>query len=98
METQELPNGKTLYAYWVCVDCYFAHHGLGDDDPTYVPDREPLGIMPDNARVSDWTYDPDDVEHYTDEMGTGILEFSWASCDGCGSTLGGSRHRLASDR
>lgn len=25
----------------------------------------------------------------------GIDEFSWRSCDGCGSTLGGARYRLA---
>jgi ribosomal protein L37AE/L43A len=25
----------------------------------------------------------------------GITEFSWSSCDGCGSHLGGSRHRLS---
>jgi ribosomal protein L37AE/L43A len=26
---------------------------------------------------------------------TGIEDFSWRRCDGCGSTLGGSRYRLA---
>lgn len=53
--------------------------------PENVADREPLRLL-DGYDL----YDNTDAE--TDE---GIDTFSWSSCDGCGSTLGGSRYRLA---
>lgn len=86
----------------VCQDCYLAHHGiLEDGDPDHVPDREPLGEVPDGVTLTagllreahdPWCDDPDTCsiegegcEHHT---------FSWSPCDGCGSTLGGDRHAL----
>lgn len=99
------------YPYWVCTDCYYAHHGLDDDDE-HSPDREPLGLVPEEAEVYDWTCSnhfygqdvtPDNGDATTcDHCGglgweNGITEFTWSSCDGCGSHLGGSRHRLAVD-
>ena len=83
----------------VCVDCYFAHHYgavevdgewfAGESDtPT---DREPLALL-EGYDLADNT----DVNDEFDEVdGSGIEEFSWRSCEGCGSTLGGSRYRLA---
>jgi hypothetical protein len=41
---------RETYTYWVCVDCYFAHHGVGDDDP--APDREPLALIDAGAEVT----------------------------------------------
>ena len=78
---------------WVCTDCYFAHHyGAHEHDGQWYAgesdspaDREPLALL-----------DGYDLADNTDsETGVGIDEFSWSSCGGCGSTLGGSRHRLA---
>lgn len=78
---------------WVCVDCYFAHHYgatkhegqwfAGESDTAC--DREPL------ARLGGF-----DISDNTDsESGEGVDDFSWRSCGGCGSNLGGSRYRLA---
>lgn len=78
---------------WVCVDCYFSHHYgyhkhegewyAGESDTP--SDREPLSL------VSDYEL----ADNTDSETGEGIDDFSWRSCEGCGSTLGGSRYRLA---
>lgn len=77
----------------VCVDCYFAHHYgareingewfAGESDTPC--DREPLALLA-NHELADNT---------DSETGEGMEDFSWRSCEGCGSTLGGSRYRLA---
>jgi len=80
---------------YVCVDCYFTHHyGAVEHDGRWYAgesdtpcDREPL------SRLADW--DADIADNTDSETGDGIDEFSWRSCEGCGSTLGGSRYRLA---
>jgi hypothetical protein len=82
----------------VCTDCYFAHHYGTTSQPTAdgetvwysgesdeSADREPLARLTE-CELSDNT---------DSETGEGIDDFSWSSCDGCGSTLGGSRYRLA---
>ncbi len=78
---------------WVCTDCYFAHHYgahehegqwfAGESDT--AADREPLCKL-EGYELADNT---------DSETGEGMDEFSWRSCDGCGSTLGGARYRLA---
>ncbi len=83
---------------WVCVDCYFAHHyGAHEHEGQWFAgesdspsDREPLALL-EGYDIADNTSNPEDPE---DEY-SGQDEFSWRSCDGCGSTLGGSRYRLA---
>lgn len=115
--------------YWVCVDCYFAHHYGAhaiDREPTddeladwhggYLrtghtlpnmvtddsgalmvrdwfagesdtpSDREPLGMVPEGWDVTDWV---------DSETGEGERSFDGGACDGCGSSLGGARYRLA---
>jgi hypothetical protein len=67
------------------------------DEPA---DREPLGRVHDRE-LADNTCSNHDVEtgpcpscdgvDYED----GIEAFSWSTCQGCGSTLGGARYRLA---
>lgn len=78
---------------WVCVDCYFSHHyGAREHEGQWFAgesdspcDREPLALLA-----------PFELADNTDsETGEGMDDFSWSSCDGCGSTLGGSRYRLA---
>lgn len=86
---------------WVCEDCYMAHHGVADyemDDER----RAELGARLVGCDTADNTCSNHDG---TDELPcewcgqhgfeNGINEFSWERCDGCGSNLGGSRHRLA---
>lgn len=60
------------------------HEGwtVGDDDR--LIDLEPLGKL-DGLDLWDWT---------DSNTGEGIEEFSRGDCQGCGSPLGGSRHRL----
>ena len=78
---------------WVCQDCYVTHHYgaryeqgrwyAGDAD--WPCDREPLSEC-DGLELADNT---------NSETGDGIDEFSRNPCDGCGSSLGGYRYRLA---
>ena len=79
-------------AYTVCVDCYVI-------DDEYIPDRDPLGEIPEGATVTSGWLDseyktrgmtPPDWERGEDDS----LGFSWAPCDGCGSVLGGDRFPL----
>ena len=84
---------RTYSDVWVCVDCYVSHHYgahehegewfAGDGDSPC--DGEPLTLLAD-FHLADNT---------DAETGDGIDGFSWSRCDGCGSTLGGSRYRLA---
>ena len=84
----------TYLDIWVCTDCYFAHHyGWHEHEGKWYAgesdspaDREPLGLVDDGLQLADNT---------DSETGDGIDDFSWSSCSGCGSTLGGSRYRLA---
>ena len=77
----------------VCVDCYFAHHyGAHEHEGEWfagesdVPcDREPLALLA-GFDLADGT---------DSNTGEGMETFSWRSCDGCGSTLGGARYALA---
>lgn len=77
---------------WVCTDCYFAHHGIENDD--YTPDEIPWNR---------WEGDPAEItsgmmraEHDSEcdpenECECEQQTFSWSQCDGCGSMLGGAR-------
>jgi hypothetical protein len=78
---------------WVCTDCCFAHHfGAHEHDGQWfagesdiAADRQPLVLL-EGYELADNT---------DSETGEGIDDFSWRSCDGCGSSLGGSRSRLS---
>ena len=77
----------------VCVDCYFAHHyGAHEHEGHWYAgesdtpsDRKPLALLEDYELA-------DNTDLETEE---GMTTFSWSSCEGCGSTLGGARYRLA---
>lgn len=44
----------------------------------------------------DWTECPHcQRPGWEDDAGSGIQEFSWRQCNGCGSNLGGQRYRLS---
>jgi hypothetical protein len=89
----------------VCTDCYFAHHYGTTSQPTAdggtvwysgdsdtPADCEPLARLA-GCELSDNAYG----ESYDglDWSGEGVDAFSWSTCEGCGSTLGGARYRLA---
>lgn len=90
------------YTVWVCVDCYETHHGVREAEE--APDCEPLALIPASAEVTAGLMaaeHADDCPNVTDGEWTGDAEcecerteFSWARCDGCGSTLGGAREAL----
>lgn len=66
---------------WVCLCCMLVHaNGECCGRPEHGGDsKEPLN------RVTGWNLALSDEE----------IPFTWNSCDGCGSTLGGTRYELA---
>lgn len=79
---------------WVCVDCYYAHHGLSDCGEVQ-PQSEPLALLSDADVTAGLFYEQHDCD--SPEQCSGeceVQEFSWSRCEGCGSRLGGSRHAL----
>ncbi len=94
---------------WVCQDYYLSHHGYDEHELGYTPDREPLSLITDDVEITAglpadehaddcpvWLGDPNrpDVPIDGEECDCERLSFTWSSCDGCGSTLGGSREAL----
>lgn len=86
----------TPHRILVCIDCYFAHHGVLEDRPV---DRVPLSLIDADVEVTSGML----FEHHEcgRENGEDIGEceceqvtFSWAHCDGCGSTLAGAREYM----
>lgn len=80
--------GRTMHLVWVCVDCYFEHHGLLEDDAE--PDREPLCLLNGVHVAAGGACE--DSRH--EDCDCDRREFSWSPCEGCGSTLGGAREAL----
>lgn len=88
---------------WVCVDCML-HHANGECGSCHADeghDREPMGLVDRPMSGRDMvTMGMLDEQHdcIQDHDGSNIecdcetRSFSWSSCDGCGSTLGGERH------
>lgn len=91
-ELEERAASALYSGVMVCEDCYIAHHyGWCEHDGKWYAgesdapaDREPLANLRD-FKLYDWT---------DSTYGFGIDEFSMASCEGCGSMLGGKRYRL----
>lgn len=87
---------------WVCTDCYLTHHGYDEHELGTTPDREPLSLIPDDAEVTagmlaeehECAKREDYEAHRDEECECEQLTFTWSACDGCGSTLGGSRDAL----
>jgi hypothetical protein len=83
---------------WVCVDCLMAR----ESEPPESPDREPwgldpsvdvtLGLLSTEHDTPCGSFDGPDGDFLGGECECETHDFSWQPCDGCGSTLGGSRH------
>jgi len=89
----------TPSVHWVCVDCYFTHHGVFEVDAHGTPDREPLSLIDEAAEVTaGMVFDEHECGRENgeeiDECDCERIEFSSSSCDGCGSHLAGSREAL----
>lgn len=85
--TDTVPGG----VIWVCLDCMLAREG---DGPTETPDCEPWSLIGDDVEI---TAGMVFEEHYCSDPGEQEcdcerIEFSWGTCQGCGSTLGGERY------
>lgn len=88
-------TARETYTIWVCVDC-MQHAANGEcggcDDEQH--DRPPLGLLDGVECTLGLIAD----EHECDPDGPLCecedVEFSWHQCEGCGSTLGGSRHAM----
>lgn len=86
--------------YWVCVDCHLDHHGLRESEEE--PDRPTLSLIPEDAEVTAgmlWEEHEEEcanrkAEEWVEECDCERITFTWRSCDGCGSTLGGEREAL----
>jgi len=69
---------------WVCSDCaQIIANGPGGMDLSEEEENRIVEALGDRYWVLD----------YDSETGAGIDDFSRRQCDGCGSHLGGSRHR-----
>lgn len=95
---------------WVCVDCYFAHHGVLEDHQLEArreqePDYEPLCELSDDELSAGMLWDEheclpdtewDDVpgDHECECERIDFVHGDRNPCDGCGSTLGGDREAL----
>jgi ribosomal protein L37AE/L43A len=95
-------KGKEGDAIWVCVDCFYTHHGIFEEEEHGTPDKEPLSLIGDDVEVTSGVLEHDeDCPNIRDGKWVGEsdetceeIEFSHSACHGCGSTLGGSRHAL----
>lgn len=96
--TEEAPT-----LLWVCQDCYVTDaNGTPSDDPDYTPDREPLSLIPEGVSVTSgmlFEHHAEDCpnrieDEYVADCDCETISFSSRVCDGCGSTLAGSRYAL----
>lgn len=76
---------------WVCIDCY-EHGGNGECGPC---DIAPLSLLGDtDATLGMMPEEHDCADPASHDCECEIEHFSWRSCEGCGSALGGSRHAM----
>src|SRR5690242_12921454 len=83
---------------WVCVDCLMSEAN-GEEVKPHAGQPEPWALELDTDVTAGLTWEEHHNPAECEELFTNggecyceTQEFSWSSCDGCGSTLGGSRH------
>ena len=81
---------------WICTDCMVLLAN-GDMPDKITPGQpEPLSAISDDDEITPgMVYADHECENPEDresECDCETREFSWSHCEGCGSTLGGSRH------
>jgi hypothetical protein len=82
---------------WACIDCTSLHANGDVGDP--APEHEPLGLIGPNEHVTLGLVREEHSCDYDTDWSAGNCqcerdEFSWSSCDTCGSPLGGERHAM----
>lgn len=92
-------TGRTI---WVCFNCAAMHANgeLGDD--SFTPDQEPWSLLegtqkvaagiPEEEHECGKPLDLRDSDPCDCETREWVSTNHWDRCEGCGSTLGGSRH------
>lgn len=94
MSVSLVKRPKPQGTLWVCVDCLMM--AANDEAPVDPDPTQPEPWAIENA--TDVTMGLLLSEHYSNdcdeeaECDCETRDFSWSPCDGCGSTLGGSRH------
>ena len=79
---------RTHYTIEVCTDCTMMHANGEISEP--APDPLPWALMPDSD-VTMGSFGPCRWECPEGECECDSIGFTWAPCEGCGSTLGGHR-------
>lgn len=86
------------YRLLICTDCllHLANGECGDCHETTedvdAHDREPMGLVTDHVTLGMlYEYHSCEREEYDEGCDCEDYGFSWSSCDGCGSHLGGDR-------
>ena len=94
-------NTENAYTVWVCEDCNLTHHGYPLDELGREYDVTPLHLFNADALVTAGMLSRDhDCENrwvgFRTMIGCGeeLRDFDTRACDGCGSTLAGTRHAL----
>jgi hypothetical protein len=86
----------TTVQLWVCSDCIILLANGETADP--VPDPAPLSLLTGEDVVPGGEHDDDCPNHAgsptrgEQDCDCETQSFSWSTCDGCGSVLGGDRH------
>lgn len=98
------PNPIETCTIWVCVCCMLVHANgeCCDQEHGDVDYPEPLSAiapednitagMFEHEHAADCLFNQQNPEYQECDCET--TNFSWSFCEGCGSTLGGSRHAM----
>jgi hypothetical protein len=81
---------QTPFPIWVCVDCLMLH---ANGETAENPDMPPLGLL-EGQEVTLGILKEQHRGCDDDCTDCETQEFSWCRCEGCGSSLGGSRHAM----
>lgn len=95
---------KNHATVWVCLDCIM-HHVNGECGNCHTDeghDREPLALVRGNQPAKGMYSEEHSEDCLVRSNPTTVCydcdcetnPFSWFSCEGCGSNLGGERHAM----
>lgn len=93
-------NSTIVCTIWVCVDCMLVHaNGECGEEPDCEPwNRLENGFTVTMGLSAEEHADTCEVKltgEHDHECDCETRNFSWSSCEGCGSSLGGERHAFA---
>ncbi len=99
MAVRRIELGGTI---WVCTDCMIVHAN-GEENPDrradepetwalWDDDKYELAMGMSREEHNDGCPNSNDDTWGREDCDCEELSFTWSSCDGCGSTLGGERY------